>query len=189
MALPSPHLSEIPDEGLQLACVVPPDELKLEPDDARVRGDLDLSVAVHKVDRGVHVQGELVGVFMRQCVRCLIEYEEPARIPFTADYRDVESPATPPARRRQPTGDEAEEPAASLEEEEDSYPLAGDRVELSEMLREHIILAAPMQPLCREDCRGLCSVCGQDLNERRCECPEERRNSPFMILQRKAGGK
>jgi uncharacterized protein len=50
------------------------------------------------------------------------------------------------------------------------------------MLREQVILDAPMQPLCREECQGLCPVCGQDRNERRCDCREQEQTSPFAVL-------
>lgn len=183
MALPSPHLSEIPAEGLQLTCTVQPDELQLEPGDARMRGDFDLSLEVVKAGRTLHVSGLLAGTFIRQCVRCLNDYDEPARIPFAADYRGEEPPAKPAPKRAKPRGEE-EESDASVEDEEDTYALTEDRLELVEMLREQVILAIPMRPLCREECRGLCPTCGQDLNERRCDCPEERQDSPFAVLKK-----
>jgi uncharacterized protein len=189
MALPSPHLSEIPAEGLHLTCTAQPDELQLEPVDARVSGELGLSIEIVKAGRAVHVSGTLAGTFVRQCVRCLNEYDEPASIPFTADYRGEEPPAKPQPKRAKPRSEEEESDAdASIEDEEEPYSLAGDRLELAEMLREQIILATPMQPLCREDCRGLCPTCGQDLNERQCDCPEERQESPFLVLRKLTEG-
>nr|MBI3612561.1 DUF177 domain-containing protein [Nitrospirota bacterium] len=185
MALPSPHLSEIPAEGLQLTCAAQPDELQLEPGDARVRGEFDLAIEIVKAGRTVHVSGLLAGTFVRQCVRCLNDYDEPARIPFMADYRGEEPPAKPQPKRTKPRSEEEESEAeASIEEEEEPYLLVGDRLELAEMLREQIILATPMQPLCREDCRGLCPTCGQDLNERPCDCPGEKQDSPFAVLKK-----
>jgi uncharacterized protein len=74
-------------------------------------------------------------------------------------------------------------------DETDVYPLVGDQLELGEMLREQVILAEPMQPLCRVACRGLCPVCGQDLNERPCACPEARQASPFAVLKQLRAGK
>jgi uncharacterized protein len=46
----------------------------------------------------------------------------------------------------------------------------GDAIDLAPILRENAILVAPMHVLCRPDCRGLCSQCGQDLNEVQCDC-------------------
>jgi uncharacterized protein len=39
-------------------------------------------------------------------------------------------------------------------------------------LREQILLSIPISPLCRPDCRGLCSQCGQDLNNGTCDCQQ-----------------
>ena len=50
-----------------------------------------------------------------------------------------------------------------------SYKIqATDVVDITEDVRQEIILAYPMVPLCRPDCKGLCAVCGQNLNERLC---------------------
>ena len=50
-----------------------------------------------------------------------------------------------------------------------SYKIqAADVVDITEDVRQEIILAYPMVPLCRPDCKGLCAVCGQNLNERLC---------------------
>ena len=191
MALPSLHLTEIPDEGLSLSCDVQPEELALEPEDAQVRGDLSLSVELVKADEDVSVTGVLSGIFVRQCVRCLKEYDETASLPFAAEYRSDQAPRRHHAPSRPPgpsDGASEEREPDGLESDEEVYTMAGDRLDLAEMLREQVILATPMQPLCYEDCLGLCPVCGQDRNERPCGCPEERRESPFAVLKRLQGG-
>jgi uncharacterized protein len=195
MPLPSLLLSEIPDEGFSLACDVQPEELTLGPEEVRIEGGLSLSVEVVKCDGSVSVAGNLGGRFVRQCVRCLAEYEDAASLSFAVEYRGEEIKAERPlahGRHALPSGAAAREFPARDELEENVYVLAGDQVELGEMLREQIILAEPMQPLCREDCRGLCPVCGQNRNERECGCPEERPSSPFEVLKRlqdRSGGR
>ena len=47
----------------------------------------------------------------------------------------------------------------------------GDRLDLGEVVREQVLLALPLKPLCREDCRGLCPRCGQNRNLGPCGCP------------------
>jgi uncharacterized protein len=49
----------------------------------------------------------------------------------------------------------------------------GDVIDISELLMGEISFSLPMQPLCREDCRGLCPVCGVDLNLEKCSCEKE----------------
>ena len=181
MALPKPHLTEVLDSGLSLVCEVQPDELALGPDDGRVQGELSLSVEIAKAGTGLSVTGVLTGSFLRQCVRCLTEYEDAVSLPFAVEYRHEENPA-----RGRPKAPGAE--ARDLPELEDEvYLFDGERLELAEMLREQVILTTPMQPLCHEDCQGLCPVCGQNLNERQCGCPGEGLESPFAVLKAKAG--
>jgi uncharacterized protein len=43
-------------------------------------------------------------------------------------------------------------------------------IDLTDNLREEIILSYPLKPLCRRDCKGLCATCGQDLNKGKCNC-------------------
>ena len=43
-------------------------------------------------------------------------------------------------------------------------------LDLTEDIRQEIILEYPLKPLCKDDCRGLCPLCGQNLNENECEC-------------------
>lgn len=185
MALTSFRIADIPEEGLTLGGEVRPDELALEPGDAKVRRDLALSVEIARVVSGFSVKGVLSGTFLRACVRCLQEYEDPARLSFAVEYRRKTVKERAARTGEQPApGDAAPE---VHEQGDEVYPLIGDHLELAEMLREQIILATPMQPLCHEGCLGLCPVCGQDLNERRCGCPEARPESPFAVLQQRAG--
>jgi len=57
-------------------------------------------------------------------------------------------------------------------EDPDSYPVAPDATEIdvTPSVREELLLAAPRYVLCREDCKGMCPQCGQDLNAGPCGC-------------------
>ena len=62
-------------------------------------------------------------------------------------------------------------------------PLFVDNIfDLSEMLRQYILLEVPYKPLCKEDCKGLCSSCGANLNYDSCSCSEKEVNNPFSEL-------
>jgi uncharacterized protein len=61
------------------------------------------------------------------------------------------------------------------------------RIDLSHMVVEQIVLALPMKPLCKPDCRGLCALCGANRNLESCDCaPEESdpRWAPLKTLQK-----
>ncbi|MDI3546479.1 MAG: hypothetical protein PWR10_131 [Halanaerobiales bacterium] len=48
-----------------------------------------------------------------------------------------------------------------------------DHFDLTDIFIENILLAIPIKPICSEDCKGLCPVCGQNLNEDECDCDQE----------------
>ena len=57
-----------------------------------------------------------------------------------------------------------------FDEELEKSDLDGDIVDLTEIIRDTLIVSQPIQNLCKEDCKGLCPVCGKNLNEGECKC-------------------
>ncbi|MGN0852648.1 MAG: YceD family protein [Kiritimatiellia bacterium] len=55
-------------------------------------------------------------------------------------------------------------------------------VDLTDELRQCIILALPTYPVCREDCRGVCAMCGKNLNEGSCACSHDEQDSRWGAL-------
>ncbi len=78
------------------------------------------------------------------------------------------------------------------EEEAERFPPEDVRVinpdvtviDLAADVREMIMLSVPLKLLCREDCRGLCSSCGADLNVAECGCRNENANRPWQSLEK-----
>lgn len=72
-------------------------------------------------------------------------------------------------------------------EEEDFVLLTSTiehRFDIFPRLRESILLEFPIRALCRPDCRGLCAVCGENLNVKRCRCSTEETDSPWGALKK-----
>ena len=65
-----------------------------------------------------------------------------------------------------------------------AYPASKetDSVEISPDMREDILLHIPSFPVCSDECRGLCTQCGADLNKGPCSCAEETQPSPWSAL-------
>lgn len=61
--------------------------------------------------------------------------------------------------------------------------LSEDWVELADVLTEQLQLLVPFQPLCSEDCKGICAQCGADLNKGRCACSKLQKNNSFSALK------
>lgn len=91
------------------------------------------------------------------CDRCLARASFPLDEPFDLFYRPAVN-----------TADAAEVEIDEGEAEIGFYEGAG--FELADVLKEQVLLALPLQRLCRADCRGLCPVCGANRNETACGC-------------------
>ncbi len=187
-----PHVADIAPEGLDLSGKVTADDLALSKTDSVLRGPLGVTLHLDKLDGTIHLTGLLDGTVVRQCVRCLEEYDDQLSLTISADYVQEAEPGPRGRKRAEPGKKAAADMEEALEAEgEEAYQYQGDQLSLAPMLREQIILAAPMHPLCREACLGLCPQCGKDLNQGPCQCAAEPVNSPFRVLRsdkRKTGG-
>ena len=71
----------------------------------------------------------------------------------------------------------------TLEVEEDHYKYSGHVLELDDAVRTALLLELPSRVLCKEDCKGLCSQCGRDLNINECSCQKDlTHRNPFSAL-------
>jgi uncharacterized protein len=104
----------------------------------------------------IRVKGHLAVHMQADCDRCL----EPAECPLNSDFELYYRPMT--------EGFGEERIVNAAEAEIGFYE--GDGIELNDVLREHVLLALPMQRLCTEDCKGICPSCGQNRNQNECRC-------------------
>ena len=72
---------------------------------------------------------------------------------------------------------------------EDEYLLTGDEIIFDDMIIDNLRLNLPVRFLCKEDCKGVCTKCGKNLNDGKCECISEEKSSPFDILKDKFNGR
>lgn len=183
----NPAIVDIGQEGLSLSCTVTGQQLGLDQPEEKFDGPLAINLTLTQQGGPITVTGSLEGTAIRQCVRCLTDFSDPLEVSVYAEFvRQPEDQAKVPAessQRGHKRASETAEPPTETEEEDEVYLYQGDHLDLAPMVREQVILAAPMQPLCREDCLGLCPQCGQNLNERRCACPPAPVPSPFRVLR------
>jgi len=66
----------------------------------------------------------------------------------------------------------------------ETWPIKNDQLDLGPVAREALILALPLAPLCREDCAGLCAVCGSDRNAGDCGCAPVQTDPRWSVLDR-----
>ena len=184
MGVLTPLVADITAEGLSLVGEVTAEELGLTETDAILRGPVSVSLDLMKVEDMVAVTGVLEGTVVRQCVRCLKEYEDPLAFSVHAAF-DREGKESKSAHANRNEASLARDGREQQEPKQTSRPKTKGMIGIiiraitwnwPQCLREHMILASPMQPLCRKNCAGLCARCGKNLNEGPCQCPAE---APF----------
>jgi uncharacterized protein len=116
---------------------------------------VELDLRLESVMEGVLVTGTAHAPVTGECVRCL----EPVERELDAEFQEMFSYPDADTRtaRRDEAGDDAED--------EDALELEDDLFDLEPVLRDAVVLALPLQPVCQEDCLGLCSECGARLTD------------------------
>jgi len=138
-------------------------------EDLKVIGPVDGFVRLRRINQGILADGWVDLTLEFTCNRCLKEFQRPMHVTFLEQF--------------QPTIDIITGVALPPIEEEDVFAIDDHhQVDLTEAVRQRVLLEIPMVPICREDCAGLCPQCGQDLNAGPCACqPAE--DSRFTILK------
>ncbi len=117
----------------------------------------------------IRVKGHLAMTMEADCDRCL----EPARFPIDSDFELYYRPVAEGY---------GEERVIDVGEAEIGF-YEGDGIELNDVLREFVLLALPMQRVCKEDCKGICPVCGQNRNQIDCDCQAESLDDRWAALK------
>ncbi|MET8691055.1 YceD family protein [Streptomyces bauhiniae] len=117
---------------------------------------LELDLRLESVMEGVLVTGTARASAKGECVRCL----EPVGLELEADFQEMFS--YPDADDR---GRVIAEPGDDAEDDEDRQYIEDGLIDLEPLLRDAVVLALPMQPVCQDDCQGLCSECGARLTD------------------------
>ena len=123
-------------------------ELDITPQELRLLGPVQMEGTMSNVGDVLLLRAELEASVERVCGRCLKVFSTATKAEVLEKYY----------------------PRASANLEEDAFVYDSDVIDITEPLRESLLLAEPMQALCKEDCRGLCPVCGADLNDGDCGC-------------------
>jgi uncharacterized metal-binding protein YceD (DUF177 family) len=146
---------------------IPPDAEFWRDVDLELRSPLEVRLEAQQAGPDVVVRGEVRGSFGLECRRCLepvtVEVDEELGRLYRSGAEEVE------------------------EESEDVLPLPErSELDLSEPVREQVLLAVPRYAYCRKECKGLCPRCGANLNETTCECTvdeEDERWAPLRQLK------
>lgn len=112
------------------------------------------------VDGGIEVSADVAAPWRGECRRCLVPVSGEIRTHVRELYRSH----------------------GHGQEDEETYPLSGEVLDLLPLVRDALILELPLAPLCTDGCRGMCPTCGADLNAGTCGCAPESADPRWAAL-------
>jgi len=137
---------------------------------------IQVALSYYRAGTELFITGELEADTIATCARCAEEFPVVRRRPF----RYVLAPKAVGY-----DNDDADLRADDLE-----FSLyEGDEIDLMPLIREQVLLALTDRPVCREDCRGLCARCGENMNQRECGCQIERFDPRLAVLRSLKAGR
>jgi uncharacterized protein len=168
-------LKEFAGAAREYPISAPPGELtgllrEEQPSVIRALEPLAGSVRLMRTQHSVFVRGRLASRLEIECSRCLDPAELGVRFQVEAEYFPEVDIHT----------------GAGLPKPDDDLAFTIDpnhELDLTEAVRQHLLLEMPMHVVCEETCKGLCPTCGADLNDAACECPVEAVDDRFSALK------
>jgi uncharacterized protein len=133
--------------------------------DSAVKGNLFLQ----RIPKGIEATGSIRTAVSLQCARCLKEF----LLSIVSEFEEFF------ILDRYTSGEEDKELGT---DEMDVSVLPEEGIDLKDIVEEQIWLNIPMKPLCHDGCKGLCSVCGADLNRGECGCDRRYKDHRFAVL-------
>ena len=129
---------------------------------------IDVSLEYYKSGRELFFQGRLEGVIEGRCARCIEAY----RFSIEKSFNFVLTPEPLSPKKKELNRDDLGLSFYSAQE-----------VDLYPFIREQVLLALPMRPLCNDGCRGLCGGCGANLNSELCRCVSSTGDPRLALFQ------
>jgi DUF177 domain-containing protein len=145
------------------------DEIGFEDKTIEISEPVQVDLRVTAPDERVKVEGFLKAELVLTCSRCACRFPWNTEKRFAVEYWPDET-------------DEEGEIELDYDDLDVGFYL-GDKFDLNEMIREQVLIDLPMNPICREDCKGLCVKCGADLNFGDCGCGDDNLDPRFETLK------
>jgi len=150
--------------------LLPREEINLQDEAVELKDDVKIEGEITKGIVETSVKGKIFANVELECSRCLQPIQSSLEIPFEANFVTPENYT------------QEREAKLNLDDLEVSI-FEGDRIDLSEIAREQILLALPIQVLCQNDCKGLCEKCGASRNLINCNCEEKEIDPRWQALR------
>jgi uncharacterized protein len=154
-------IEEIGGEGLDFELVLNKDQLVIDQAGLNVYLDVSLKGTLNRIDEDVYLKGAVTTGVIASCSRCLNKLSYPIDSEFKTHFV--------PSDDRLELLREMELHASDI----DIEVYENQQIDLTQSIRDIILLAVPVICLCKEDCKGICFQCGKNLNQEFCQCSND----------------
>ena len=151
-------IDEITEEGLELASDENPEAIGLEERDI-FQSPVKIDVRITMSGDNIYIKARLNTEISLECSRCL----EPFQSKIKDSFQLVFIP-------KSYFNNNYEEEVELTRDELDINYYEGEYLDISDIIRQQLLLDIPVKPLCKKDCLGLCPVCGVNRNIEKCSC-------------------
>lgn len=140
-------------------CAINPTELDLDDTGTVLEGPVECSITLSKSEEKVILEGKASFSLILECARCFASFVLKCSETLTAYYLSERTPY---------------HDTESLSRDDVlSEQYFEDTIDAHQLLHDTIMLSKPMKPLCSANCKGLCPICGQNLNTGNCSCKKD----------------
>ena len=154
-------IEEIGDEGLCFSLILKKDQLEINQAGLSVSVDITVNGSLNRIDDDVYLKGTVMTSVIASCSRCL----DTLSYPIDSDLKSHYVPSDNQFISKR----DVELHASDI----DAEVYENQQIDLTQSIRDSILLAVPVICLCKENCKGICSKCGHNLNQGPCECENE----------------
>lgn len=161
-------IEDIPEEGLDFQVDMERSHFHIDQSDCCLSQDVKVQGTLNKYGEEIYFKGRIETELTLICSRCLEKFQSPVKSKVEAHFVPEETAGSP--------GLEVEIHSADIEKE--FYK--EKRIAITQPVHDQILLAVPVICLCKEDCKGLCSNCGKNLNQGDCACAEDLNVDPRL---------
>jgi uncharacterized protein len=163
------YFESIKDECLHWEGTLPIDKERLD-FEVITNDEAEVSIEIQPINEFYQIKGRMIGDLTVPCSRCMEDAD--FKYNFTFELYLIKEPL------------EGSEEEIELQRDDLKFSFNhGDHIDLVDVISEQLSLKMPMKILCSPDCKGICSICGENLNFSQCKCEEEnKKDSPFAKL-------
>lgn len=138
--------------------------IEFDGEDVKFKEPVRISLDITNAGDFFNVQGTVSTVIELNCGRCLENFNYVLEFDFNEDYYPVKE-------------------ENKLLEDEEGIPFTGEEINLEPEIKANIQLSIPMRQVCSEECQGLCTHCGVNLNKKQCGCKDDNVDPRMAVLQ------